>query len=150
MCPLRRVDDDRAGPAALGILVPPGGRTFLILRPRSLSWDLLLLRANEDKVFRDMNRDEAQVVSAALFRALGRGAQVEAIASPDGPGYWLRARIGAYGLLACPRLPGQPYQPLDFPNPQAAHAAAEQTAAVLCPPPDVEQECYFNTRHFSR
>jgi hypothetical protein len=31
MCPLRRVEDDRAGPSALGILVPPGRRTFLIV-----------------------------------------------------------------------------------------------------------------------
>ncbi len=32
MSSLRRVADASAGPTALGILVPPGPRTFLILR----------------------------------------------------------------------------------------------------------------------
>jgi hypothetical protein len=148
MCPLRRVDDDQAGPAALGILVPPARRTFLILRPRSLPWDLVLLRAAEGKQFRDMNRDEAQVVPAAVFRALTRGGGwVEEVPSPEGGGHWLRARIGAYALLVCPRLPGQPYQPLAFVDLEAARAAA-QLAVILFPPPGVEQECYFNTSHF--
>ncbi len=30
----RRVEGEEAGPDALGILVPPGKRTFVILRPR--------------------------------------------------------------------------------------------------------------------
>jgi hypothetical protein len=151
MCPLRRVEGDRAGPAALGILVPPGRRTFLILRPRSLSWDLVLLRAAEGQMFRDMRPDEAEVVSAALFRALTRaGGGVEEAPCPDSGGYWLRARMGAYALLACPRLPGQPYRPVEFPDLQTARAAATDLAPILFPPPGVEQECYFNSRHFSR
>jgi hypothetical protein len=36
-----RVDAQRAGPAALGILVPPGDKTLVVLRPRGLEWDLL-------------------------------------------------------------------------------------------------------------
>ena len=52
MSVFRRVDDDRAGPAAMGILVPPGRRTFLILRPRALAWDLILLRRAEGSTFR--------------------------------------------------------------------------------------------------
>jgi hypothetical protein len=149
MCPLRRVDDDRAGPAALGVLVPPGRRTFLILRPRSLAWDLVLLRGAEGKAFRDMNRDEAQVVAGALLRALDKaGGHVEEVAHPDGR-LWLRARVGPYALLVCPRLPGQPYQPEAFPDAASARAAAAELAPILCPPPGVEQECYCNTRHFS-
>jgi hypothetical protein len=143
------VDDDLAGPAALGMLVPPGRRTFLILRPRSLAWDLVLLRGSEGEAFRDMNREEAQVVAGALFRALEKaGGRIEEVACPDG-GFWVRALIGSYTLLACPRLPGKPYQPEDFPDAAAARAATAELAPILCPPPDVEQECYFNTRHFS-
>jgi hypothetical protein len=150
MCPLRRVTDDQAGPNALGILVPPGRRTFLTLRPRSLSCDLVLLRAPEHKAFRDMNRDEAQVVATALLRALeNAGGRVEEAPAPEGGGFWLRALVGPYALLVCPRLPGKPYQPLVFPDSVAAGAAAAELAPVLCPPTDVQQECYCNSRHFS-
>ena len=31
-----------------------------------------------------------------------------------------------------------------------AFAAAAVLTRMLCPPPDVEQEIYFNTRHFAR
>src|SRR4051794_38728939 len=99
MCPLRRVDDDRAGPAALGILVPPGRRTFLILRPRALSWDLLLVRGAEGPAFLDMSRDEAAAAGQGVYRALrewaagGPGA-VEVVPAPEGRGAWLRARVG--------------------------------------------------------
>jgi hypothetical protein len=151
MCPLRRVDDAQAGPTALGILVPPGRRTFLILRPRALTWDLVLLRMPEGPAFRDMNPEEAQVVSSALWRALERGGgRLEEVGLPEGTGWWLRAHIGSYALLVCARLPGQAYEPLVFPDPPTARAAAEQLALILCPPPDIEQECYLNTRHFSR
>ena len=37
------VDGERAGPAALGVLAPPAARTLLILRPRALPWDLVLV-----------------------------------------------------------------------------------------------------------
>jgi hypothetical protein len=155
MCPLRRVEDDRAGPAALGILVPPARRTFLILRPRSLSWDLVLLRAPEGRAFREMGHPEAQAAARALGSALeawagGGDGRIEEIANPEGEGFRLRVRAGAFVLLACARRPGQPYQPQDFPDAAAARAAAAALASVLCPPPGIEQEYYFNTRHFGR
>jgi hypothetical protein len=149
---LRRVTDKRAGPAALGILVPPGRPTFLILRPRSLAWDLVLVHA--DGAFREMSREEADEAAADLGRALdecaagGPGA-VDVLAAPDGGG-WLRVRVGAFALLACPRDPGRPYRPAVFDGPEAARAAADQVAAVLCPPAGVAGELYFNTRHFGR
>ena len=37
----RRVEPHQAGARALGILVPPGPKTVVILRPRGLDWDLL-------------------------------------------------------------------------------------------------------------
>ena len=63
MCALRRVEGDRAGPDALGILVPPARRTFVILRPRALPWDLLLLRDPEAEAFRELGRDEAHAAA---------------------------------------------------------------------------------------
>ena len=153
MCALRRVEDERAGPDALGILIPPARRTFLILRPRSLAWDLLLLRAPEGSTFREMSHDEASAAAHALYRALrewasGGAGRVEAVSQPQGQGAWLRARVGPYVLLACARVPGQPYQPLVFADAHAAGAAACRLTAILCPPPGVEQEVYFNTRNF--
>ncbi len=149
---LRRVTDQRAGPAALGILVPPGPRTVLILRPRSLAFDLLLV--GPDGAFRDMAHHEADAAAGELGRALdelaayGPGA-TESLPAPGG-GWWLRLRVGAFALLACPREPGRPYRPAVFADAEATRAAAGQLAAVLCPPPGVAQELYFNTRHFGR
>jgi hypothetical protein len=153
MCPLRRVRDDQAGPAALGILVPPGRQTFLILRPRSLPWDLLLVRSAEAPAFRDLPHAEADRLAGELARALDdwprAPGRVEAVADPGGAGARLLARVGPFALLACPRLPGQPYRPHVFADTAEAREAAARLAAVLCPPPGVEQELYFNTRHFS-
>jgi hypothetical protein len=153
MCAFRRVEDERAGPAALGILVPPGRRTFVILRPRALAWDLLLLREADGTVFRDLSHDEAAMEAQRLYRGLeawsagGPGA-VETVPA-EGGGLWLRVRVAAFTLLACPRTPGQPYRPLVLTDAEAL-AAARGLAEVLCPPAGVEQELYFNGRHFTR
>jgi len=154
MCPLRRVADEEAGPSALGLLVPPGRRTFLILRPRSLVWDLLLVQAPSNPSVRQISRDEAPLIAQKVYRALERWArdesgQVEPVESPGGAGFWLQATLGAFVLLACARPPGQPYQPQVFPDADAASAAASALVAILCPPAGVEQEVYFNTRHFT-
>jgi hypothetical protein len=155
MCPLRRVEDQRAGPAALGILVPPGRRTFLIVRPRSLPWDLLLLRADTPSAFRELHRDEANSLAQELYHALGNwsggaAGRIEEVASPDGFGFWVRVSVGPFALLACGRAPGRPYRPLVFPDGESALTAAGQLRNVLRPPGDVEQEVYFNTHHFAR
>jgi hypothetical protein len=152
MCPLRRVDDDRAGPNALGFLVPPKRRTFLILRPRALGWDLVLLRDAKTTQFQEMARDEAHAAAMRLYRAVegwiagGRGA-IEEAADHHG-GFSLYVRIADLVFLVCTRRPGEPYTPHSFSDLEAARTAAGQLRAVLCPPSDVEQECYFNTRHF--
>src|ERR1700722_12064977 len=110
----RRVEGEQAGSSALGILIPPSRRTFVILRPRSLPWDLLLCRGTDDLAFRDLAHDEASAAAQSLFRALrewaggGQGA-IEAVAGPDGAGHRLRITIGPFVLVVCPRLPGQPY-----------------------------------------
>lgn len=154
MCPLRRVEDHRAGPSALGILVPPGRRTFLILRPRALAWDLLLLRPETMNQFHELPRVEADRLAYDLFHALwdwseGASGHVEEIACPDGRGFWVRVRVGFFALLLCGRQPGKPYQPLTFPDAETALAAAVQVRGVLRPSDDVEQEVYLNNYHFS-
>jgi hypothetical protein len=148
----RRVEGEQAGPTALGILVPPGRRTFVILRPRGLPWDLLLCRDAEELAFRDLAHDEASAAAQALYKGLrewtegGPGA-VEVVAGCEG--CRLRVRVGPLVLVACLRRPGQPYAALLCPEPDA-RAAAGRLAAVLCPPGSAEQEVYFNTRFFDR
>jgi hypothetical protein len=148
MSAFRRVEGEQAGPRALGILVPPGRRTFVILRPRALPWDLLLLRDAAGTAFRELAHDEASAAAQALYRALREGAAaIEAV--PGAAGCRLRATLGPLPLLACPREPGKPYRPLVCPEPDA-RAAAAALAAILCPAEGAEQELYFNTRFFDR
>jgi hypothetical protein len=155
MCPLRRIEDHRAGASALGILVPPGRRTFLILRPRSLSWDLLLLRSDPTGDFREMPPHEANALALELYQRLGgapdevRG-RIEEIAAADGTRFQISIHAGPFALRVCQRRPGQPYQPLLSPDREAARIAVERLLAVLRPPEGIEQEVYLNTRHFTR
>lgn len=155
MSAFRCVESRQAGPAALGVLAPPGRRTYLILRPRALAWDLVLLQPAHPSVFHEMDRDAATAAAANLVRALeewagGGSGRVETTAAPQGPGVWLRVHAGPFSLLLCPRAPGQPYQALRFADGEAARTAAADLMHVLHPPPGAEQEVYFNTRHFSR
>lgn len=154
MCPLRLVADDRAGPAAVGILVPPARRTFLIVRPRSLPFDLLVLADACGTAFRDFDREQAGRAAEALFDALtgwsaGSPGRVEETAA-SGEGFEVRVHVGPFHLLVCDRRPGQPYAPLLFADADSARAAAGRVATVLRPPADVEQEFYLNSRHFRR
>lgn len=154
MCPLRHVEDHRAGPSALGILVPPGRRTFLIVRPRTLSWDLLLVQPGSVASFREASHGEADRLAHELLQALrhwseGGSGHVEEIPSPDGSGFWVRVRVGPFALLACGRQPGRPYQPLTFADAEAALSAAAQLRGILRPPQNIEQEVYLNTHHFA-
>ena len=72
MSPFRRVEGSQAGPSALGILLPPGRRTVVVVRPRGLDWDLLPLNPNENggPRFWEAARIEAQDVAQRLYRAL--------------------------------------------------------------------------------
>jgi hypothetical protein len=156
MSAFRRVEDERAGPEAIGILVPPSRRTFLILRPRSLPWDLLVVNepAPADQVtFREMSREEASGQALALFRALqawaaGGPGGLAVSPAPDA-GFRLLVKAGSFALVVCDRMPGRPYQPEEFVDRESAECAGRELAAVLCPGPDAEHEVYFNTRHFS-
>ena len=70
MCPLRLVAADRAGPTAVGILVPPSRRPCLIVRPRSISFDLLVLAEARGITFREFDREQAGRAAEALFDTL--------------------------------------------------------------------------------
>jgi len=150
----RKVEAEQAGPDALGILIPPSRRTFVILRPRGLPWDLLLCRGADDLSFAQLAHDEASACAVKLYRALGEWVAggpggIEAVNSARSPGCRLRVVVGPFSLVVCPRTPGQPYAPLLFRDAETAPAAAS-LASVLCPPSGAEQELYFNTRFFER
>src|SRR6266478_2800407 len=107
MCSFRRVEDERAGPAALGILVPPGRRTLVILRPRALAWDLLPIRLSERADFCEFGRDEAALLARQIHVTLeqAQGDQhIHAQAAADG--FRVCAPVGDYLWIACGRAPG--------------------------------------------
>ncbi len=152
---LRRVEGDRAGPAALGVLLPPGRQTFLILRPRGLSWDLLLLRSAETTLFRDLTRAEGERAARTACTALedwqaGGHGSVEAVPCAALSGYLVRALFGSLPFLICAREPGKPYRPQVFADAADAEVAALRLASALRPAGGGELEVYFNTRHFER
>jgi hypothetical protein len=148
----RRVEGEKAGSTALGILIPPSRRTFVIVRPRSLPWDLLLCRDAGDLTFREFGHDEASAAAHSLYRALcawaaGGSGAVEVISAADGKR--LRVTVGPFVLAACRRVPGQPYGVLVCGDDEAMQASQSLTE-LLCPEEGVEREVYFNTRFFER
>jgi hypothetical protein len=153
--PFRRVDAHLAGPRALGILIPPGERTLVILRPRALAWDLLPARWDGDPrhppAFCTFARDEAAAVAKRLATALEQA--VAAAANPlqtlgDGHRFQVWLRTDEFVWLVCRRAPGQAYQPALFASQAEATAEAETLTPVLFPAPDATQDYYFNTQRF--
>src|SRR5262245_6228018 len=158
MAALRRVFGHQAGPTAIGVLVPPGARTVVVVRPRSLSWDLLLIEQRERESvirFHDFAREEAVAVAEAFARALDESSSagtvhVETMPAPGASGHCVRVEVCSNCLIACPRLARQPYRPMVFATADEAEAAAGALRRVLCPPCGEQQEIYFNSRHFAR
>jgi hypothetical protein len=155
--PLARVDARQAGTDALGILVPPGSRTVVILRPRTLGWDLLPVRWNGDPAvpptFCTFGREEA----ALLARRLGEFLEatdaaglhaVETFGRDGAVQVWLRS--GEHAWLVCVRAPGEAYRPVLFGDVESARAAAERLAATLHPGPGRVQRYYYNTQGFAQ
>jgi hypothetical protein len=158
MTAFRRVDARTAGADALGILVPPGANTFVILRPRGLAWDLLPLRPGLEQVqpavFCTFGRDEAAAAARRVQQALECGAgrapnPVEVVASAPELGYGVGAHVADFLWLACRRVAGQPYQPCLVASVAEAEAMAARLTAVLWPAADAAQEYYFNTQAFA-
>jgi hypothetical protein len=158
MSAYRLVDAAQAGPHAVGILAPPGRRTVLILRPRSLEWDLLLVQGGKNGAaihFRELGREEADAAVEVLYSALLRWCQggtgeVGATAAPQGQGFHVRAQIGPCPLVACRRVAGEPYRAATFSRPAEAQRAAEALSRVLRPAAGAGQEIYVNLKHFAR
>jgi hypothetical protein len=156
MAPFRQVEGNQAGPNALGILLPPGRRTLVVVRPRSLEWDLIPLNPNENggPRFWEVARIEAPDLAQRLYRALEQAAaagdaRVDPLPALDGRGYEVRVSLGTFVLVVCTRCPGEPYRPHLFATVSEALAAAERIAPLLCPDADAEQPVYFNTRNFA-
>lgn len=155
MSPFRVVDSSQAGPDAVGILVPPGRRTVVVVRPRALNLDFLLVFRDEDGEptagFHEAGRAEASMLAANLQRGLlGGSCRVEIVPSTNVDGFWVRAEAGAFLLIACRRVAGQPYRPAVFATREEAEKVAADIAGILNPPPDTERELYVNAEHFGR
>jgi hypothetical protein len=155
----RRVDAQHAGAAALGILVPPGAKTVVILRPRGLEWDLLPARwkgaAAAAPAFCRFERDEAALIARRVAVALeeaARAAQdpIGTFGSPLGQDFQLWVRAGEFAWIVCRRVPGQAYAPMVFGNRDEAESAGRRLAPFFYPSPDAAQEYYFNTQNFTR
>ncbi len=159
MSRFRRVDGAQAGPDALGILVAPGARTLVILRPRALDFDLLPVLATTrhglGNGFCDLERAGAMAMARALAAALedcaaGGTGCVGPIPDAEGDGYWVQAEIAAFTLLVCRREPGRSYRAHVFATLEEARTTAAALRRVLCPPPEAAQELYFNMQNFTR
>jgi hypothetical protein len=157
--PFRQVEASGAGPEALGLLLPPGQRTLVLLRPRSLDWDLVPVRPDEtagpQALFWEVDHGEGASLISELQRgledwALGGLGRVEPMPAPGGKGYQVRAGVGRFVLIACDRIPGRPYKPAVFDTVSAALSAAERITAILHPCPGANQEVYFNTENFRK
>ena len=155
MSAFRCVEGRDAGPSALGILAPPGRRTFLILRPGRCPgiWccsSLPIYRSFMRWTATRRRRRPGKSPAALETWAAGGPGRVETTDAPQGPGVWVRVHAGSFALLLCGRTPGQPYQALRFADGESARTAADEIAPILHPPPGAQQELYFNTRHFLR
>jgi len=153
MSAFRRVEGHRAGPMALGILVPPGQPTLVILRPRALEWDLLPVKfQGMHSGFCQFGRDEAAAMARQIQRALEDSAAspAQVVANPGGDGFLVWVPAVELMWLICERNPGRPYEPLVFSNQNEAQDAVTRIAPYFWPARDAEQEYYFNTQNFSR
>jgi hypothetical protein len=156
--PFRRVESRQAGPTALGILVPHGARTLVILRPRGLSCDLLPARwdgsASAPPIFCTFGRDEAAATARRLHLALEEAVRdgvnpVQTAGDPRGDNLQVWVRTNEFVWIVCHRAPGQAYRPALFADAEEARRLAEQLTPVFWPAADAGQEYYFNTQHFA-
>lgn len=158
MSPFRRVDGNQAGPHAVGILIPPGYPTLVILRPRALSVDLVLTRPESDGTggarFWEIGDIEGRLMGCRVHRsleewALGGPGRVEVMPLTGSGGWRVHVEIGAFPWAVCRRVHGQPYRGMAFRVEEEARNLADRLAAVLCPSGETEREVYLNLNEFS-
>jgi hypothetical protein len=156
--PFRRVESRQAGPTALGILVPHGPRTLVVLRPRGLSCDLLPARwdgsPSTPPTFCTFGRDEAATTARRLQLSLEESVRdgvnpVQTAGDPRGDNHQVWVRTGEFVWIVCHRAPGQEYRPALFGDAEEARRLAEQLTPVFWPTADAGQEYYFNTQYFA-
>ena len=158
MPPFRRVEPKQAGPTALGILVPPGSRTLVILRPRGLPWDLLAARwagrGDAPPEFCSFSRDEAAGAARRLQQYLESAVRasinpLQTVGDHRGESFQVWLRTEEFVWIVCEQAPGEAYRPALFTLRFDAEQAAEQLIPIFWPAADAEQEFYFNTQHFA-
>jgi hypothetical protein len=155
MSVFRRVDAAQAHPGALGILIPLGPRTLVILRPNALEWDLLPAHwsgeARQAPVFCLFTREEAPGIARKLVQTL-EDAVVQRL-SPletfgNGPCFQVWLRTPDFVWILCRRAAGEAYRPAIFGTREEAVAAGERVAKYVWPVAG-GQEIYFNTQKFA-
>lgn len=154
--PFRKVDARFAGSTALGILVPMGAKTLVVLRPRSLPWDFvptLCDAATGATAFPLFSREQAAIEARRVLKsleasALAAASPVETACDTAETCFQVRIRTDAFVWLACHRAPGQSFRPIVFTCRAEAEAAAKQTEAIFFPTSDEVQDIYFNTQNF--
>jgi hypothetical protein len=158
MSAFRRVDAGKAGLSALGILVPPGEQTTVIVRPRPLLWDLLPAHWNGDSAappsFCRFGREEAAAVARRLLAALetcvAAGCNpIESFGDATGRHLQIWLRTTEFFWIVCGRVPGQAYSPVAFASRTEVEQAAQQLVPFVWPGPGAGQEIYFNTQLFA-
>jgi hypothetical protein len=153
-----RVEPQHAGPNALGILVPPGTKTLVIVRPRALERDLLPARWDGDAahppLFCRFTRDEAASVARRFVKAIeaavtGGINPLESFGDAQRQCLQIWLRTDEFVWIVCKRTQGQVVQPIVLATPEEAAEEAVRLAVILWPASDVNQEYYFNTQNFS-
>jgi hypothetical protein len=154
----RRVEPQYASANALGILVPPGPRTVVILRARPLAWDLLAATWNGDPAtgpaFCAFGRDEAAHVARRLQQALedavARGVNpVETFGDARETSFQVWVRAAELFWIPCRKTAARNYEPLLFSSRNEARRAGEALSRFVWPAADAAQEYYFNTQQFA-
>jgi hypothetical protein len=148
----QRVEPQQAGPSALGILIPQGAKTLVIVRPRALQWDLLPARwdgamghAPEFSLF---SRDEAADVARRFVKSIEKGVgPLESFGNAEQSCMQLWLRADEHVWIVCKRVQGEPYRPSTFASTKAAATAADAIEAILRPGADAVQQYYFNTQN---
>src|ERR1019366_7529657 len=153
-----RIDLKHAGPNALGILVPQGAKTLVIVRPRALSWDLLPARwdgvSDHTPQFCVFTRDEAASVARRLVQTLEAAVEkginpLESFGDIQGKCLQIWLRTEELVWIVCQRAQGQAYRPMIFASAEEASQEADRIAAFVWPLVVTKQEYYFNTQNFS-
>ena len=152
------VDPQHAGPSAVGVLIPRGAKTLVIVRPRALTIDLLPARwdgdTNHAPEFCGFTRDEAAGVASRFIEALETAVAigvnpVQTFGDAKHAVLQIWLRTDEFVWIVCRRMPGQAYRPAIYGTQTEAAAEAEQMARFVWPAADARQEYYFNTQGFS-